>query len=384
MGLLRGLAVAGGFSLLVLATQVVWVTFSPVASSVALELGVSPWHIGFLATLFPLIYIAVAIPSGRLLDTRFRLALLLGALLTVFGGAGRLIAYRDYGWLLACQIAAAVGQPFVINAIAPFASRYFLEGSRAVVIGVSSAAMYLGVVAAMAVGEHLYHAGGLWLLVLVPALLAAVSGAWLTAILALAKPVGSDGQGHTLTLEALRMLARRTDLWMLSILLGMGLGVYDILVSWLEPVLNAMGLKGLAGSLLASSILAGIVGSALLPGVAYRLGARTLMFRVIAGTLVATYLALPYLPAEAYLPVFIVQGFLLLAGFPLIIEWIESTLPVSLQGQATGFVMLVSHLLAIAVIYPAGGLIEAPYTFFTFLAGLGAVALAATLLLPRR
>jgi len=383
---LRSIIPLIGFSLLILASQIVWVTFAPVASSVAVELGVSKWHIGLLATLFPIIYVVLAVPSGRMLDTRFRQAIILGSILIGFSGIARLASPYDYDWIFVCQLLGAIGQPFVVNGIAPFASRYFGEDKRPMAVGLSSASMYLGIIMGMALGEPLYSRGGLWLLQLIPAMISGIAVLWVVVTTIAYPPVENVEtlSGHLLTtFSALKGLASRRDLWLLSVLLGMGLGVFDILVSWLEPVLSTVGIGGIAGDALAVMITSGIAGASVMPSIASKLNARTTMLRLIGLSVIIVYIVLSVTwEPTLILAVFAVHGFLLLSGFPLIIDWIEAKLPIRLQGQATGFVMLVSHILAVTTLMPAGSLIGSPLKFYGFIVILGMIAFAGTLMLP--
>src|ERR1039458_2002979 len=82
--------VLGGFSLLVACTQLLWLTFAPITTQAHHALGVSEGAIGDLAVINPLMYVLLALPTGRWLDRRFGRALSAGALLTAGGALLRL------------------------------------------------------------------------------------------------------------------------------------------------------------------------------------------------------------------------------------------------------------------------------------------------------
>ena len=67
------------FSLAVAATQMIWLTFAPVTTVAADRYGVSEAAIGWLANVFVLGFVLLAIPAGFLLDRNLRGALVLGA-----------------------------------------------------------------------------------------------------------------------------------------------------------------------------------------------------------------------------------------------------------------------------------------------------------------
>jgi hypothetical protein len=79
-------------------------------------LGVSVSAIGWLAEIFPLLYVVLAIPAGRLLDSRFRPSLAAGGGLMAGGGLLRL-GGQTFAWAMAGQLAVAVAQPVILSAV---------------------------------------------------------------------------------------------------------------------------------------------------------------------------------------------------------------------------------------------------------------------------
>ena len=75
-------AILAGYGLLAASTQLLWLTYAPITSQAHRAMGVSEGAVGDLAVIFPLMYVVLALPSGRWLDTRFERALSTGAILT--------------------------------------------------------------------------------------------------------------------------------------------------------------------------------------------------------------------------------------------------------------------------------------------------------------
>ena len=73
------------------ATQVLWLTFAPITTATAEHYGVSEGAVGWLAEIFPLLYVVLAIPAGMALDRWFVPMLRAGAALTA---TGALVAWR--------------------------------------------------------------------------------------------------------------------------------------------------------------------------------------------------------------------------------------------------------------------------------------------------
>ena len=116
MGVRRsGWPVVLAYCLVGAANQMVWLTYAPVTTVAAERFGVSETAVGWLANLFPLLYLPIAIPAGLALDRWFRPTLLLGAVLTAVGALVRLVD-ETFAWALLGQVLVAVAQPFVLNA----------------------------------------------------------------------------------------------------------------------------------------------------------------------------------------------------------------------------------------------------------------------------
>src|SRR5256885_2581135 len=141
------------------ATQVAWVIFAPVTTVAAQHYGVSADAIGWLAQVFPLLYVVLAVPAGLVLDRWFRAGLGLGAGLTALGAVVRLFG-DDFGWVLAGQTLLAVAQPLVLNAIIGITGRYLAERDRPAGIAIGTASTFAGMVLPFLVAAALPDAGG--------------------------------------------------------------------------------------------------------------------------------------------------------------------------------------------------------------------------------
>src|SRR5271166_5909548 len=113
--------IAGG--LVCAATQVLWLTYAAITTETARHYGVSVAAVGWLAEIFPLLYVVLAIPAGILLDRWFRPVLAAGGGLVALGGLIRL-GGQSYAWAMAGQIVVAGAQPIVLSAVSKLAGEY--------------------------------------------------------------------------------------------------------------------------------------------------------------------------------------------------------------------------------------------------------------------
>src|ERR1700674_307254 len=254
-------AVLFSYALLAACTQLLWLTFAAVDTRSAVVMRVDVGTVGDLAAIFPFIYVVLALPTGRWLDMRFGQALGAGALLTGGGALIRLVSPSSFAWQLAGQLVIAAGQPLVLNSITKVAARYFPPSQRATAISIGTAALFVGILAAVLMAGPLFDAGGLPVLLRVhaaPAVLATV----LLLIALRTRPAFLDNPSVSVSL---RWLARDRFMWILAVLVFIGMGTYNAVATWLQPILAHFGEGESAGTLVAVMTFAGIIGAAVLP-----------------------------------------------------------------------------------------------------------------------
>ncbi len=374
---LKKLLILSGFILITFASQAIWVTFSPAVTLVASDLRIKPEYVGYLAVTYPLFFLILTVPSGMLLDRNFRFWLFFGALMTFLGGAGRLIVFASYYWLLACQLLAAAGQPFLLNGFVPFASRLY-ERRRSVIISVLSLSMYLGTVFALLIGYELYSSGGLFNLILPSAILSFLG--FLMFIAGMGYLRAGGGEIGRISISD---VVERRDLWLVGIILGLGVAAFDNLATWLQPALETVKLGEIAGDAVALSIVLGLAGVAFIPGIVAGRNARTRYMRSIVPLIALFFGILIFIQSKLLVFLFLaLSGLLMLPAYPLIMDWIGKFHEMSIQGSATGFVGLVSRAISVFLMFMAPYFIYSAGTYFAFLTAVVLVAFLFTLILP--
>lgn len=371
---------------MVLSSQAIWVTFSPVETYAATIFKVNVVYVGYIAVMYPIVYILLAIPSGRALDSFFKKALLIGIALNAIAGIGRLLDPLSFGFIFGTQIVGAIAQPFILSSIPLFARKYFMDKQRVTAVSISSIGIYTGIVVAMAIGFPLYQLGGIIYLEDVIAIITAVATIWSLAVIFRTEEVASSDQIQVAFYsKGLRDILKGKQLWILGGLLAVGLGIFDSLSSWLQPIFSHFGLGNVTGSLLGIVIISGIIGAAIIPQIASRYNKRTYILMAASLFTGFTFIAIAIWQNLIWVSGWLIlDGFLLLPAWPIIFEWIEKFIQHKSQGQITGFIMLIGHIFAIMVLIAVGEIIALPYYALIFLAAVAIIGFGLTFGLPRK
>jgi MFS family permease len=374
-------AVLGAYALLAACTQLLWLTFAAVDTRSAAVMKVDLGAVGDLAAIFPFVYIVLALPTGRWLDMKFTQALGTGAMLTGGGALIRLASPTSFGWQLAGQLVIAAGQPLVLNSITKVAARYFAPEERATAISVGTAALFVGILAAVLIAGPLFDAGGLPLLLGVQAVPAVLATA-LVVIALRTPPVFPDDPAVSLSL---RWLTGDRFMWILAALVFIGMGTYNAVATWLQPILAHFGEGAAAGNLIAVMTFAGTIGAAVLPtSIAARDRRREMLLAALvvsAISFVAIALNHNVLWLGAWL---FAQGFLLLASLPVVLDWSDVHAGPERQGAAVGFLMMSGNLGGLLLVLVVQALIGNAYLALGALAVVAVAGLPVVLRLPGR
>lgn len=347
--------VLASYAVLAACTQLLWLTFAAVDTRSAAVMHVDVGTIGDLAAVFPFVYIVLALPTGRWLDVRFNRALAVGAILTGAGALVRLVSPDSFGWQIAGQLVISAGQPLVLNSITKVAARYFPPAERATAIAVGTAGLFVGVLAAVLMAGPLFDAGGLRLLLWVQAVPAVVA-ALLVVLAFRSAPSFPDDPSVAVSL---RWLAGDRFMWTLAALLFIGIGTYNAVATWLQPILAHFGEGDAAGNLIAVLTFAGVLGAAVLPPIVARRDRRRSM---LIGALVISavaFVAIAAIHNTIWLAVWLFgTGFVLLAALPVLLDWSDIHAGSERQGGAVGFLMMAGNLgglVLVLVIQPVIG-----------------------------
>jgi predicted MFS family arabinose efflux permease len=371
-----GWTVIGAFALLAAATQLLWLTYAPITTGTAHHYRVSESAVGWLSEIFPLAYVVLAIPAGRLLDRSLHRGLMAGALLTVLGGLLRLAGDR-FAWALAGQCVVAVAQPLVLGAISKLAGERLSQRERGEGIALGSAGMMVGMLLALVLssalgGEHIHT------LLVIGAVFATLAALALIGALRLpgAAVVRGSEAGAAVARRPLRAVWTDGQVRVLAGLVFVGFGVFIALTTWLQALLDDYRVSAnAAGAVLVAMVFLGAVGSAALASPVIARGAEQ---RLIAASILAAVggcviLALVHVFAVDAV-ILGVMGMLLLTNLPVILELAERRAGND-GGTVAGLMWLAGNAGGVVVAVLVQALVHHPVPAFLLLAGCGCAAI---------
>ncbi|MEV0803413.1 MFS transporter [Kribbella sp. NPDC050281] len=362
-----------GYSLVGAATQLVWLNFAGVTTVAAAHYGVSETAIGWLAQVFPLLYVVLAIPCGLILDRWFRAGLLAGAVLTAVGALVRLIG-DDFGWLLAGQIVASVAQPLVLNAVTGITGRYLEEDDRPTGIAVGTASIFAGMVIAFSLDAIFTTGESLGTMLAVTAIFCVAAALVLIVALRNEGPhsvaATSSGDRGALEIAWGDPLIRR-----LCVLALFPFGVFVAMTTFAQALLEPAGVSGgTASTILLVTVVAGVLGSAIIPVVVVRRRAESalLVLSLTVTSIACVVLALAPGVLTGFVAIALI-GLLLLPALPIVLELVERRTGEA-EGTAAGLIWMSGNLGGLLVATVVGLLVDYPTAAFLVMAVIPLIA----------
>jgi MFS family permease len=373
--------VLGSYALLAACTQLLWLTFAAIDTRSAKVMDVDVGLVGDLAAVFPFVYIVLALPTGRWLDRRFTQALGVGAVLTGAGALFRVVVPESFAWQMAGQVVISAGQPLVLNSINKVAARHFPAHERATAISIGTAALFVGILAAVVMAGPVFDAGGLPLLLGLQAAVSVLAAVVLLVALR-TPPAFPDDPAAAVSL---RWLLNDRFMWTLAALVFIGMGTYNAIATWLQPILDGFGEGDAAGNLIALLTFGGVLGAAVLPTAAARAGRRRLVLLVALAVTAAAYIAVAALHNVVWMGIWLFgAGFVLLAALPVVLDWSDIHAGPERQGAAVGFLLMAGNLGGLVLVLAVQAVIGNAYLALGTLAVIALLGVPVALRLPAR
>ena len=335
--------IIAGFSLLLGVNQFLWLTFATIVISTEAHFGVNEFFANLLTLMFPIVFVLLAIHSGKVLDNiGYKKIVSLAALLMLIGSIIRWLG-ADYYWLVfAGQLLIAIAQPYITNAINQVTSDWFDKSQIATVTGVIMGGMFLATALGAFAPAPLIEAFGFSGMLLINVIITAVAVVGFLLVVA-EKPKQQDS---AISLHEIESLLKNKRLWFISLAVFIAMGYFNGLSNWIAPILAPRGIdEATAGIITAMLIVGGILGALLIPLLSDYLQKRRIF--LILATLIgasATYPLLYLTTGTTTLLLSFILGFFLLAGYPLLIAAAEDTVHASQAAKAVAMLMMMGNL----------------------------------------
>lgn len=377
---LQRTAVLLSFSALVVASQVLWLSFASITDKTADKLGVSEGAVGDLAVINAAMFVVLAIPAGRWMDRHYGRTLAAGALFTAVGALIRFADPGSYAVICAGQVVMSIGQPLILNGLTKIAARYYPQEKRTTAISIGSASQFVGILIAVLTGAPLFDAGKLPLVLGVDAAIAVVAA--VAVLVSLRVPPAYEVEVPEA--ESMAWLRGDRTMWWLAALLFVGFGSYNALATWLDSIMVDFGHKNTAGAIIAIMTLAGVAGAAVLPGVAAARDARRAVALTTTVLLAVALVAIVFVHTVAVVGILLaILGIFLLGTLPVALDWSELHVGGLRAGTATGVLLLAGNLGGVIVVLTVQAVIGHPTAALLVMAAWAVPGFVIALRLPR-
>jgi cyanate permease len=347
--------------------QLLWITFAAVTTDAMKFYGVSDLSIGLLSLSFLVVYIFISFPASWVIDTcGLRVGIGIGAVLTGVFGLVRGLVSANYTLVLLAQIAIAIGQPFILNAVTTIAARWFPMEERATASGIGSLAIYLGILVGLALTPYLTLQSGFRGMLMIYGIVSALA---MIVFFLFARerppspPCPPDQEARSLVLDGLSKMIRQRDFIYLLVIFFVGLGAFNAITTWIEQIISPRGFSATqAGDVGGIMIFGGILGAVILPLLSdrYRKRVPFLLVAILGAAL--GLIGITYVTSYFVLLIFsFFFGFFLLSAGPIGFQYAaEITYPAP-EGTSNGMVLLMGQISGIIFILGLDAL-KAPVT----------------------
>lgn len=346
--------IIAAFALLLGINQFLWLSFATIIISTQTHFGVNEFFANLLTLMFPIVFVLLAIHSGKRLDNMgYKKVVSYAAILMLIGSFIRWLGVDNYWAVFGGQLLIAIAQPYITNAINQVTTDWFDKSQIATVTGVIMGVMFLATALGAFASAPLIDTFGFSGMLLINMALTAIV---VTIFLFV---VAEKPQKHydAITLREMESLLKNKRLWLISLTIFIAMGYFNGLSNWIAPILEPRGIdEATAGVITAMLIIGGILGALIIPILSDYLHKRRI-FLIIA-TLVGAFATYPLLYTSSgsmALVISFILGFFLLAGYPLLIAAAEDTVHPSQAAKAVAMLMLMGNLGGVVMVLSMQG-----------------------------
>ncbi len=334
----------------VVATEMMWLTFSPIASIMEQEYGVSNFAVNMLATSYMIMFIICCIPASYVIDRYgFRASLIIGGLLTGIFGFTRAAFADSFTMIAISQFMLAAGQPFLLNVTTKVAANWFPFKERATADGILTMAQYLGFAIPMVLSPALAESMGIEAMLKVFAvvgIVAAVIVILFTRERPKVAPPGPAAEKEDFSLSAIAVLFRNKAYVLALAAAFISIGIFNTILTLIESILMPRGITSAeAGIIGAAFVVAGVIGAVVLPSISDKVGRRIPFLMAAVALLVPLYLLFTFMGSYILLVIVAaVSGFSIMGVAPILFQHGSEVAYPAQEGTSLGLILLMGQI----------------------------------------
>jgi MFS family permease len=349
-------------------SQIMWMTFAPIArDAAAIYTGGNVDLIDLLAILAMLAWIPFCLPAAWCIDNwGLKKGVGIGVVLVGVCGFLRFFA-PDYGWLLACMIGCAIAQPFLLNAFTKVASNWFPQNEEALASGLLTMSLFIGFAIVMFATDfimaHYRDLGtprqGIDMILLlygIPSLIGMVLHIIFVKDKPALPPNPIAAEKKVSMTVGLKALFKNRDFIFLLGLFLIGVGAFNAILTKIDTLFKDRPLDidpalaaGIVGGLM---VIGGLLGAVILSALSDKYHKRKIFLVMAAGMAVPLSLFLEYFSSIVLLGVCgFVFGFFLISAMPVGLTYaVEKTHPVP-EATSNGILMLGGQISGLPIVF---------------------------------
>ncbi len=348
--------VLGVYMFIAAISQLFWLNFTGIDTYIEDHLNISAMSAGWLALVFPLVYVILSIPSGFLIDKKgFKFAIGLGVLFTGIFALVRLLNPQSYPLLLISQIGISIGQPFILNGITKLVMAWFPKKEEATAIGLGSLSLLIGMVVGLGITPVIVDSLGFSHMLQIYGVLGFL-GIILFFTLVRSKPPAPAREMEVMAVSGWTGLGRilhTKSFLILGFIALIGIGVFNGLATWLEKILNELHNISMidAGTISAVMIASGMVGCVVIPVLSDHLQKRKpfLLLSSLVGAIgVSVLIYQNSFPVDLGNGIMI--GFFLLSALPIMLTMSIEITGEKFAGISVAYLQLLGNGAAVAIV----------------------------------
>ena len=335
---------------IIIATEMMWLTFSPIASIIAEHYGVSGFAVDMLATSYMLMFIVFCFPSAYVIDRfGFRRSLIIGALLTGIFGFTRAAFAGSFAAVAISQFLIAAGQPFLLNITTKAAANWFPFEERATADGLLTMAQYAGFAIPMVLSPILVESMGVQKMLFVFAVIGIIA---MLAVLIFIRekpavpPPGPAYERDDFSRAAIGALFKNKGYLLALACAFISIGVFNTILTLIESILMPRGITSAeAGIIGAAFVVAGVIGAIVLPIISDKVGVRIKFLVTAVAILVPLYLGLTFV--KSFVPLVIIAaiaGFSIMGVAPILFQHSSEVAYPAQEGTSLGMILLMGQI----------------------------------------